>query len=126
MNDLPECIWDGRVTMYADDTSLSNKGKTIEDIENKLLCKLIPDLSRICSWLQVNKLNLNAIKTEFMIIGTRQNILKIRNLLAIKVDGNLIRRVHRIRYLGIIIDDNLSWKDQVDHIATKLRGILEL
>ena len=121
MNDLPECIWDGRVTMYADDTSLSNKGKTIEDIENKLLCKLIPDLSRICSWLQVNKLNLNPIKTEFMIIGTRQNILKIRNLLAIKVDGNLIRRVHRTRYLGIIIDDNLSWKDQVDHIATKIK-----
>ena len=90
MNDLPACIRDGRVTMYADDTSLSNKGKTIEDIENKL----IPDLSRICSWLQVNKLNLNAIKTEFMIIGTRQNILKIGNLLAIKVDGNLIRRVH--------------------------------
>ena len=87
MNDLPECIRDGRVTMYADDTSLSNKGKAIEDIENKL----IPDLSRICSWLQVNKLNLNAIKTEFMIIGTRQNILKIGNLLAIKVDGNLIR-----------------------------------
>ena len=54
MNDLPACIQDGRVTMYADDTSLSNKGKTIEDIENKL----IPDLSRICSWLQVNKLNL--------------------------------------------------------------------
>ena len=73
--------------MYADDTSLSNKGKTIEDIENKL----IPNLSRICSWLQVNKLNLNAIETEFMIIGTRQNILKIGNLLAIKVDGNLIR-----------------------------------
>ena len=55
MNDLPACIQDGRVTMYADDTSLSNKGKMIEDIENKL----IPDLSRICSWLQVNKLNLN-------------------------------------------------------------------
>ena len=68
MNDLPACIWDGRVTMYADDTGLSNKGKTIEDIENKL----IPDLSRICSWLQVNKLNLNAIKTGFTIIGTRQ------------------------------------------------------
>ena len=117
MNDLPACIWDGRGTMYADDTSLSNKGKTIEDIENKL----IPDLSRICSWLQVNKLNLNAMKTEFMIIGTRQNILKIGNLLAIKVDGNLIRRVHRTKYLGIIIDDNLSWKDQVDHIATKIK-----
>ena len=55
MNDLPACIQDGRVTMCADDTSLSNKGKMIEDIENKL----IPDLSRICSWLQVNKRNLN-------------------------------------------------------------------
>ena len=36
MNDLPACIWDGRVTMYPDDTSLSNKGKTIEDIEINL------------------------------------------------------------------------------------------
>ena len=29
--------------------------------------------------------------------------------------------MHRTKYLGIIIDDNLSWKDQVDHIATKIK-----
>ena len=63
----------GKVTMYADDTSLSNEGKTIEDIKTKLM----PDLSRICNWLRINKLNLDVIKTEFMFMGTRKNTLKI-------------------------------------------------
>ena len=108
MNDLPSCIFYGKVTMYADDTSLSNKGKTIEDIKTKLN----PDLSRICNWLKMKKLNLNAIKTEFM--GTRQNIVKLGNLLAIKLNGNLIKRVHKIKYLAIIIDDKLTWDDHTD------------
>ena len=59
MNDPPSCIFDGKV-MHADDTSLSNKGETTEDIKTKLM----PDLSRICNWLKINKLNLNATYTE--------------------------------------------------------------
>ena len=47
---------------------------------------VIPDLMKICDWLKANKLNLNAVKTEFMLIGTSHDMLQLGNLLAIRID----------------------------------------
>ena len=73
----------------------------------------------------MNKLALNVLKTEFMIIGTSQRL----NILdqtpettpyIISVDGCQIRRVKSVRYLGLIVDDTLTWHEHVDYISTKI------
>ena len=56
--------------MYADDTSLSKGFKTT----NKLKEQLIPAFSKVFEWLKCNKLSLNALKIEFMIMGTSQKL----------------------------------------------------
>ena len=104
MNDLPHCIENGRVTMYADDTSTSWEVKSVHDIT----VKVIPDLIKLCDWLKSNKLCLNMIKTEFMIIGSAQNVLKFGDLIAIRIYDQLIKRVAHVKYLGIIVDDRLT------------------
>ena len=68
-NDLPSCVENGHITMHADDTSASNSIKSYNDI--KVI--VIPNLISICDWLKANKLSLNAIKTEFMLIGSAYN-----------------------------------------------------
>ena len=40
--------------------------------------------------VKANKLSLNAVKTEFMMIGTSHNTLQFGNLLAIQIDDHLI------------------------------------
>ena len=57
MNDLPCCVENGYITMYADDTSLSNSVKTCEDISEKV----IPNMLQISDWLKANKLSPNVI-----------------------------------------------------------------
>ena len=52
--------------MYADDTSLHKAFRTAQDLSDEL----IPAFVNICEWLKMNKLALNVLKTEFMIIGT--------------------------------------------------------
>ena len=103
--------------MYADDTSISNSVKTCEDINEKV----IPNMLQISDWLKANKLSLNAIKTEFMLLGSSQRILKFGSLIAIRVDNNLIRRTSFVKYLGVIIDETLSWDMQIDSISKKMR-----
>ena len=98
MNDLPHCIENGHVTMYADDTSTSCDVKSVHDIT----VKVIPDLVKLCDWLKSNKLSINMIKTEFMIIGSTQNVLKFGDLIATRIDDQLIKR--------------LTWKEHVDYI----------
>ena len=66
INDLPNCVKNGHITMYADDTSSSTRVNDVKDIETKV----IPDLIKICDWLKENKLSLNVLKTELMLLGT--------------------------------------------------------
>ena len=122
MNDLPSCVKEAEITMYADDTSLYKAFRTAQDLSDEL----IPAFVKICEWLKMNKLALNVLKTEFMIIGTskRLNILDQTpetTPYITSVDGCQIRRVKSVKYLGLIVDDTLTWAEHVDYISTKIR-----
>ena len=57
-----------------------------------------------------------------MLTGTAQALSRNGNLLAVRVSGELIRRVYKSKYLGLIVDDKSSWKDHIDLISSKIRG----
>ena len=56
--------------MFADDTSVTVKGKVIDEIE----LGLNEDLDNIRLWLQANKRSLNVTKTEYVLIGSRRRL----------------------------------------------------
>ena len=70
INDLPLFVKDAEITMDLDDTSLLKAFSTI----NQLQEELIPAFAKVCEWLKNNKLSLNSVKTEFMILGTSQKL----------------------------------------------------
>ena len=65
INDLPNCLKHTTHRMFADDTSLTTYGNSIQDLI-KIWKK------KIRMWLQANKLSVNVAKTESMLIGSRQ------------------------------------------------------
>ena len=75
----------------------------------------MPAFSKGFRWLKFNKLSLNTVKTEFMIIGRPNSICNldkdpggIPNLIV--GDGDCrIRRVKLVKSLGLIVDDTLTW-----------------
>ena len=72
INDLPFSLQSSQVTMYANDTTLSSSSKNIVDLSENLN----RDLHNLKQWLQGNKLSLNLIKTQAMVVGSRPNIKK--------------------------------------------------
>ena len=100
MNDLPLFVTNAQISMYANDTSLCNKIKQVSEIKDNL----IPAFLKICDWLRSNKLSLNTVKTEFMVIGT-QNKLKnmdsdsVTTPYLISIDGFTIKRTKVVKYL---------------------------
>ena len=65
-------------------------------------------------WLSVNKLYFNAEKTEYMVFDSHDQIDKIGieiNNISIKIKG-----CKKIKYLGLILDNNLSFKKHIDYI----------
>ena len=59
MDDLPHCVENADVMMYADDTSATTAIRDLSDITS---LQVIPDLIKISDWLKPNRLNLNTLK----------------------------------------------------------------
>ena len=72
-------------------------------------------------WLKANKLSLNVAKTEFMVIRSRQKLQSINDYtMNIHIDGALINQSNQSKSLGLIIDENLSWKATIHEISKKV------
>ena len=109
--------------MFADDTNISSHGADIREIKENLN----ENLEKVHQWLLSNKLTLNNEKTEYTIIGSKQRLTNITNDPKIELGEAEIKRVDKSKTLGVIIDEHLTWKNQVDSIRKKVsKGIAML
>ena len=97
---------------FADDSNLFQDGESLNEIENILN----EELNEIVKWLKVNKLTLNVDKTQCMLF-TRK---KCNTKLSIKIENSFITQVTKTKFLGIIIDEKLNWKDHILYISNKI------
>ena len=112
-----------------DDTSLDKALRNPQELKEEM----IPAFSEVCKWLRNNKLSLNTVKTEFIIIGTMQRLNRLDSSsestpYAIVVDGQEARRVKIVKYQDMIADDKLVWDQHVVYISSKITrniGILK-
>ena len=109
MKDLPLAVDNLCITIYADDVSMYRKFNNI----NSLTDELIPAFGKICKWLKSNKIALNSLKTEFMVIGTSHRLNNLDSLpesrpYLISINGSYITRVKHVKSLGLIVDDKLK------------------
>ena len=74
-----------------------------------ILVKVInEELDKLSSWFKSNKLSLNIRKTSFIFFGTKPNIFN--SSMKIQIDNTPIRNVNSARFLGVLVDESLSWK----------------
>ena len=104
MNDLAVFIPNAKIRMYANDTYL---GQRIDDV-NDINQQLIPDFKKLCEWLEINKLSLNFIKTEFFLFGNQSQLHNFDDLVGIRIKSRVIRRATSTKYLGMISDEGLK------------------
>ena len=79
----------------------------------------------LVQWLQANKIALNVNKTDIVIFRSpRKQITKKMNFC---LSGQKIRQKTCTKYLGVLIDNHLLFKDQINFLKQKLNranGIL--
>ena len=116
-NDLGKICSSTTSILFADDTNLFKSGSNFSDMQDELNT----ELSKISTWLKTNKLSLNIGKTRFMLFTNKK---RMDHDLNIMTDGTKIEEVNKTKFLGVIIDNKLSWKDHVAHVASKVsRGM---
>ena len=75
------------------------------------------EIDLIFQWFICNKLSINEKKTNFMIF-TKKKINK--DSITVKLGNSDIQRVSSTKFLGVTIDENLSWVNHVDIICNKI------
>lgn len=106
--------------LYADDTCLFYFGNSIHDIVSKAQ----NDLSLINEWFQSNLLTVNASKTSYMIFRAVNKIIHEHNPLTL--NGETLQRCDSEKYLGLILDEHLTWKPHINRIRSKISSLMGL
>lgn len=119
INDMPECITNSsknKLCMYADDSTLKISAKS----KNELELESFGELGQIQQFLKDNELLLNVNKTTFMSFVTKQNRNKIEP--NIMFESESILQVNNTNFLGLCIDENLSWDLHIEKLQRKINS----
>ena len=94
----------------AHDTNLFLSGHNLDLMETKINL----ELKEISERLKVNKLSLNIKKTNSMIFTTKRTRFVGMSL---QIDGHIFNETDSTKSLGVITDNNLSWKNHIKHVV---------
>ena len=131
INDIVNSAFEGETVIFADDTNIFVTGNNEEEtycLDNKVL-------KCVSIYMKVNQLHINLSKCAHMYFRPNLNINE-RNACArsnvynasciLSLNGKKVKKVDKIKFLGVIIDDQLSWNDQIEHVENKLLSTIAL
>ena len=102
------------VNLFADDTCLSLSNSNLYVLERQ--CNVEADL--IHKWFLANKLTTNSKKaSNFMLSNYIPN--HSRNF-SIKMGNVMLKKVKCVKYLGVMLDENMTWSSQIEFLTKKL------
>ena len=114
INDMHLSVISSTLYHFADDTNLLCSGMTLKRLK-KVMNK---DLSLLYEWLCANRLSVNEGKTEFIIFRPQRH--KNTERINLKFNRAKLFETVKIKYLGLILDNRLSWKPHITELSKKL------
>ena len=118
INDLANVSHKLFLLLFADDSNIFISGHEI----NEIIDIMNLELNKIVTWLNINKLSLNIEKTQYMLFSSKKS--KYDNSRSLKINNNHITRVSSIKFLGVILDEQLKWKEHINYIKSKISKCL--
>ena len=115
INDLPKCTDHFEFLMFADDCTI-----TCEIPKNEISIantRINHSLLSLGNWLCANKIQINALKTKYMLYSHRGRFSLDAPVM---INNCEISRVDTVKFLGVILDESLSFRFHVRDISLKI------
>jgi len=103
-------------THFADDTTVSCHDSSFERAKSTVET----ELNKVSEWLVCNRLSLNVNKTACLIFSNR-SVLSDVNVL---INNNVISVIEYCKFLGIVIDNRMSFRYHVNNMCKKLSCVV--
>ena len=122
INDIVNATPCGDFVLYADDTNIfvaANSREGVYEKANEVL-------NYVYNYMLSNKLHINMSKCNYMYfrpnIANYQVCARSREMLKLSINGKNIKQVASTKFLGVIIDEDLSWIPHVEYLNKKLKS----
>ena len=126
MNDIHIATSNFKAILYADDKNLlspmcsfSSSNSLNPTNLTEVTNSINDELSHVHEWLLINKLSVNVSKTKFMIFHHQQRRIDTLIPDLKKLDSEPIKHVSEFNFLGLTLDEHLSWKPHVQKVGNK-------
>lgn len=116
INDIVKSVNKCELQLFADDTILFFESENI----GTLIQTINEELENLYKWLCNNSLSLNIKKTKCMIIKPKNNAIDTYNHNGIIINSDKIEQVKEFKYLGVILDENLTFASHANYICKKI------
>ena len=113
MNDLPLAT-KFNVKLFADDTNSTMCSNSSDELQNNVNL----ELTNVINWMRNNWLSINFAQTEYMFVTKKKLHEQLK--FKIKIDNHVISKKECIKYLGVLIDNNLDWKHHIKQVCKKV------
>ena len=111
INDLSNVTDDAKFYFFADDTAITVKSSSLIDLQDKIN-QLMP---KVTEWFNSNRLSLNTSKSNFQMYSK----MHIEHFV-IKLNGSNILRQKQVKYLGVVVEENLKFETHIANISSTI------
>lgn len=110
------------VVAYADDLAISATAARNDKNLSNTVDRMNYAMNIVAKWCKETGLNVNPEKSNFIIFDSVKH-KSVKNV-SVKLFGRNIPRTKTFKYLGVIVDENLNWREHVDWAVEKGRRTL--
>ena len=115
INDIQNCSNIISNILFADDTTIFYSHACLKTLNQTLQ----EEINKIAVWLNINKLSINTEKTKFIVFRSSRRKKQEHNI-TIYLNNKIIEQVKKITFLGIVVDECLTWNDHLEQISKKI------
>ena len=121
VNDIFNACKNAHLNLFADDTNIFVTENNLTDLfsSSNTAC------AEISEWLKSNRLSVNSSKTSYILFFPSKNdeaFIEANNL-TVFIGGNTLQRVDFTKFLGVFIDEKLTFKHHIDYITGKINKV---
>ena len=111
-----------RYHCYADDIQLFISVRPSSDAIANAVRTVEACIHDMKGWMDSNGLKINESKTEFIILGSKNSLVRVdHDHVFLHVGDNVIKPASRVRNLGVIFDNNMSFIEHVSSVSKSVR-----
>ena len=127
INDIINSSTHGHFVLFADDTNIFIVGESEEQVYTK--ANIV--LDEVYEYLIKNQLHINTSKSVYMhfrpCMNSDERLTCARTRVygsekSLSLAGCKLKKVNKVKFLGVMIDDKLTWEPQIEHLKQKLNS----